>query len=49
VNVLESQTFLEVQNELLTVNPHSLAEMPGFEPNSLQGIALFFYNYYNSI
>jgi hypothetical protein len=49
VSVLESQTFFEVQIELLAVNPHSPADIPGFEPNSTQGIAISFYNYYNSI
>ena len=49
MSVLESQTFFEVQIELLAVNPHSPADIPGFEPDSTQGIAISFYNYYNSI
>jgi hypothetical protein len=40
VSVLESQTFFEVQSELLAVNPHSLADMPGFEPNSFHRVSL---------
>jgi hypothetical protein len=48
VSVLESQTFFEVQIELPAVNPHSPADIPGFEPDSTQGIAISFYNYYNS-